>query len=225
MKNLLSNTKVIIFLIIAVLAVIIVIQQTSPQVTRAGDLGDIFNAIYELLGDEKTVQQELDTLLMDQLTEKTRRVAINKKLTDLNKELNRVAEADKNPIKNLIQELNKEKDDIGDAIRELNGKIKGKQSLLKGIKSKINKLQKNLRGGAIRGPFGRGPFLICVAGTITFFCFDVDPAYAGFSTFVTPISTPPATPPERLKKVEEAIIPFIKFRSFPPTTPLPSTIP
>jgi len=226
----LNNTKVIIFLIIAVLAVIIVIQQTSPQVTRAAGAGTIFERILNRMRLEEIASEDLFDLESARNFKEFRRGLIDETLKDLSNEA-KFNNPNPNRLEAIRLKLNaliKEKGEINLAINKLNPEITKKKIIIKRLGEQIEDLGRRgrrLLGGPIRKLKSiKNPLIICVVG-ITYLCFDVDPAYAGFSTIVDPISEPPPTPPEKVKEAEEAIIPFIKFRSFPPTTPLPSTIP
>jgi len=148
------------------------------------------------------------------------RQGIQSKLDELN-DLATPSLADKSLARDLTREFKlaatKATEAANDA-RKLDQQIARKSALINKLSVAAETSRPRTLFSKLR-PKGRGPNLfICLFGTAALFCFGVDPAYAGFSTFVTPISTPPLTPPERLKKVEEAIIPFIK--SIKPLTPL-----
>jgi len=229
-----KNTLILIAVLVIIIPLIIVFAQ-KQVISQAADSGDrLINQLEEKI-TRLNKQQRLNQLDIASAS-KLRRILsdaadeLAKESKQLEKDITAVdQQLEKKPRnRTLINTRNALSRNLtrNDEIRKLAGRVAKTQIKEVGrlseainlTRRQISKTQSLIR--TLKGPI----FLICVTG-LTFFCFDVDPAYAGFSTFVDPISTPPATPPERLKKVEEAIIPFIKFRSSPPTTPLPSTIP
>jgi len=206
-----KTNYLIVFLIIAVLAVV-VIQQTSPQVTRAIDFDPITRQILNFTKLLEETEEDLIDLQTTRFFSERRRAGIDKALQGLADEARLLTKADDIQVIRLKTiELFVEKRKVNSALGTIYQEIVSTKTIINALENRIEKLGRRTARYLGSGAFGKlktlkNPFLICVVG-ITYFCFGVDPVLAAIDE-----ASPDPQIPDPADFAEEELKAFEKAR-------------